>query len=606
MNTRIWLGAAFAFIFTTSSSNADVQRSWAIAEFGEPKFNESMTHWPYANPDAPRGGKIVSGAFGTFDSLSWFLLKGNPAGSIGLTIDSLMTRSSDDLLGRYGLIAEAVEYPDDISWAIFDIHPKARYSDGVAITAQDFKLSFDTIREHGRPFLRSFYRDVESVEVLSERRVKFTFSTRNNMKTLINVAGMTPMPSHYWKDRNIAETTLEPWPSSGPYKVKELEAGRYIVYERVEDYWANELPARKGLFNFDEIRYDYYRDFGVIFEAFKSGDIDFRAENQSKRWATEYEFPAINKGLVKRELLPDRSPQGIQGLLMNTRRAKFSDPRVREGLGLLFDFEWTKKALLFNQYTRTNSYFPNSDYGASGKPKPEELAILNPFKDELPKAVFEKAFEPSKTDGSGRIRSQLRQALRLFKAAGWRVKGGKLVDAAGQQMSIEILLVQPDFERLLSPYIENLKRAGINAALRIVDTSQYENRTDNFDFDMINIRFNFFPPPGAELRSFYGSKGADEPGTANMAGIRIDAVDKIVEQVISAPDLDTLKVYTRALDRILLFGHYIIPQWHNAHYRIAYWDRFARPERAATYGTGFPQTWWIDESLDAKLTQIKR
>ena len=247
MNTRIWLGAAFAFVFITTSSSADVLRSWAIAEFGEPKFNESMTHWPYANPDAPRGGKIVSGAFGTFDSLSWFLLKGNPAGSIGLTIDSLMTRSSDDLLGRYGLIAEAVEYPTDISWAIFDLHPKARYSDGVAITAQDFKLSFDTIREHGRPFLRSFYRDVESVEVLSERRVRFNFSTRNNMKTLINVAGMTPMPSHYWKGRNIAETTLEPWPSSGPYKVKELEAGRYIVYERVEDYWANELPARKGL-----------------------------------------------------------------------------------------------------------------------------------------------------------------------------------------------------------------------------------------------------------------------------------------------------------------------------------------------------------------------
>lgn len=588
-------------VIAQSDGEADITRSWALTEFGEPVHAETMTHWPYVNPDAPRGGQVVLGAFGTFDNLNPYLLQGSVASSIGLTMDTLMMESGDDLLSVYGLIASHVEYPQDLSWAVFHLRPEARYDDGTAITAADFELTFRTIREHGRPFLRAFYREVEDVEVLDAQRIRFSFSTRGKMKPLINVAGLAPMPRHHWAGRDIASTTLEPWPSSGAYRVSNVDAGRAISYTRVEDYWGEDLPVNRGTSNFDQIRYDYYRDLGVMFEAFKAGRIDFRVENSSKRWATEYDFPAATSGAVQRATPADNSPQGIQGLLMNTRRARFADVRVREALGLLFDFEWTRQALLYDQYTRTSSYFPNSDYGASGPPGPAELALLEPFRSELPAAVFERAFEPPVSDGSGRIRQQIREALGLLRAAGWRLDAGKLVNEAGERMHIELLLVQPDFERLMAPYVANLQRVGIDASIRIVDSSQYENRTNAFDFDMLNVRFNFFPPPGPELRSFYASVEADVPGSGNLAGIRSAAVDALIEGAIAAQDLETLKVHTRALDRVLLWGHYLIPEWHNDVFRIAYWDRFGQPERLPHYGIGFPGTWWLDAQRDAAV-----
>jgi microcin C transport system substrate-binding protein len=587
--------AAYATCANVYASEALPKRH-AISEFGSPKYSRNITHWPYVNTAAPKGGKIVLGAFGTFDSLNPFLLKGNWPTSIGHIGDSLMTRSDDELLTLYGLIAKYAVYPEDKSWIEFELRPEAHYDDGVQITAKDFVLSFDTIRKHGRPFLQSFYRDVESAEALSPTRLKFTFKSRNTMKPLMTVASMSPAPSHYWRDNDISKTSLKPRPSSGAYKFTSIEPGRHLVYGRVENYWGADLPVNRGRYNFDEIRYDYYRDMSVMFEAFKAGDIDFRTERSSKRWATGYDIPAVKEGRIKLTTMPDRMPGGIQALIMNTRRAKFADVRVREGLGLLLDFEWMQKKLLFGQYTRTKSYFPNSDYGAIGKPTEAELKILEPYTAQLPEALLTHAFEPSHTDGTGRNRSQLRKALKLFKAAGLKVDSGKLLDPTGQQMRIEILLVSPVMERLMAPYIQTLKKVGVDASMRIVDSSQYEKRTEDFDFDMINVRSNFFPPPGAELRSYYGSAAAKRLGTANWAGIQNPVVDQLIEKIIDAKDLDSLKAHTRALDRVLLWQHYLIPEWHNDIHRLAFHDKFGYPKRLPHYGTGFPDNWWVAKS----------
>ena len=586
------------------ASGQNITKTWAIAEFGEPLYDDSMEHWPYANPDAPEGGKIVLGAFGTFDSLNPYILKGQWPSGIGLITDSLMTGSADELSTGYGLIAESVEYPEDKSWIIFNLRPEARYHDGTPITAGDFKFAFNTIREHGRPFLKSFYEDVEGVEVLDDHRLKFTFKTRNNMKPLLKVASLSPEPRHYWQDKDITKTYLEPPLSSGAYKIIDVDPGRSITNQRVEDYWAKDLPVNRGFNNIDTIRYDYYRDMEVMFEAFKAGEIDFRAENSSKRWATGYQLPEVDNEQLVVTTLPDNTPSGIQAYFFNLRREPFQDPRVREAIGLLFDFEAIQRTILYGQYKRIKSYFPNSDFGASGPPTPEEIAILEPYRDQLPPEVFEQAFEPPVTDGSGRNRKQLREALRLFKEAGWELQNGKLMKD-GRQMSFEFLTVSPDSERLVAPFIQNLKRAGIDATIRMVDTAQYEVRVDDFDFDVITARLNFFPPPGPELRSYYGSAAADVRGSANMMGIKNPVVDELIEKIINAEDLETLKATTRALDRVLLWNHYLIPQFYNDVYRLAYWNRFGYPERLPKYGTGFPGTWWIDPELDAR-SSIKR
>ena len=585
-----------------AGAQEDVTKTWAIAEFGEPLYEDGFEHWPYANPNASKGGKIVLGAFGSFDSLNTIILKGEWPRTLGLVSDTLMAPSADELSTGYGLIAETVEYPADKSWIVFNLRPEARYHDGVQIVARDFEFAFKTIMEHGRPFLKSFYQDVEGVEVLSDRRLKFTFKSRGSMKPLLKVAGLSPLPRHYWATRDIARTFLEPPLESGAYRIKDLEPGRSITYERVEDYWAKDLPVNRGLNNFDEIRYDYYRELEVMFEAFKAGAIDFWTENSSKRWATGYQIPQVKRGDIVLHTPPDETPGGIQGYFFNLRRDKFKDPRVREAIAALYDFESIRKSLLYNQYARTKSYFPNSDFGASGPPTPEEIAILRPFADRLPPEVLTKAFEPLKTDGTGNIRASLRKALRLFKQAGWKLKSGKLIDPqTGKQLEVEILLVSSGLERLTAPLVENLKRAGIQARIRIVDTAQYQVRVDDFDFDMLSVRLNFFPPPGPELRSYYGSAAASERGSANMAGIQDPVVDRLIEQIVAAEDLETLKATNRALDRVLLWQHYVVPMFHNDTFRLAYWNKFGYPEIMARYSHGFPTSWWIDSALEAKL-----
>ncbi len=600
---RILTALCIALLLTGATAGAqDITRSWAIAEFGEPLHRDVFEHWPYANPDAPKGGRIVLGAFGSYDSLNVYILRGTWASGIGLISDSLMVGSGDELASLYGLIAESVEYPEDKSWIIFNLRPEARFHDGTPIVARDFEFTFNVIREHGRPFLQSFYEEVESVEVLDDHQLKFSFSTRDNMKPLIKIASLSPEPRHYWAERDISRTFLEPPLGSGAYRISNVDPGRSISYERVPDYWGADLPVNRGLHNFDSIRYDYYRDMEVMFEAFKAGEIDFRAENSARRWATGYDIAQVRNDQIVIETLPDENPQGIQAFFFNLRRSQFDDLRTREALGYLFDFEAIQRTVLYGQYARVNSYFPNSDFGVAGQPPPpEEIAILEPYRDQLPPEVFEQDFQPPVSDGSGTIRTQLREALRLFGEAGWELRDGRLMKN-GSQMQIEFLIVSADTERVIAPFIQNLRRVGVNAAIRLVDSAQYERRIDERDFDIITVRLNFFPPPGPELRSYYGSVAADIEGSANMAGIKHPVVDELIEQIIAARDLDTLKATSRALDRVLLWQHYVIPQFYNDAFRIAYWNRFDRPETLPRYGTGFPTSWWLDADKDGRLS----
>ena len=598
------LSAALSSNLHADSHDAETIKSSSMAEFGEPLFDESLTHWPYVNPDAPKGGSIVLGAFGSFDSLNSYILKGEWPRSLGLASDTLMVSSADELAAAYGLLAKSVEYPTDKSWITFTLRPEARFNNGTPITAADIEFSFNTIMQHGRPFLKSFYSEVESVEVLDDYLIKFQFNTTDTMKPLIKVAGLSPLSVDYWKDKDLSKTYLKPGPASGAYYIADVDAGRSITYKRVEDYWGKDLAINKGLSNIDTIRYDYYRDLEVMLEAFKAGEIDFRAENSSKRWATAYDIEQVDASQILLDMPPDNTPQAIQGYFFKTRREPFDDQRVRKAIDLLYDFETIKRTILYNQYTRINSYFPNSDYGSIGPPTAEEVAVLEPYKESLPADVLASEYISPVTDGSGRNRRQLREALGLFNEAGWQLEGGKLMKE-GQQFAIELLLVSPDSQRVAAPFIQNMTKAGIDAKVRIVDSAQYQVRVDDFDFDLISARLNFFPPPGPELRSYYGSAAADERGSANMAGIKNDVADQLIEQIIGADSLELLQVTTRALDRVLLWNNYVIPQFYNAEHRIAFWNRFGRPDTLPKYvsyqGTGFPTGWWVDQDLDAKL-----
>jgi microcin C transport system substrate-binding protein len=542
-----------------------VTRTWAMTEFGEPLYGPDMRHWPYANPDAPKGGSVVLGAFGSFDSLNPYILRGQWPQGIGLIEDSLMTGSGDELSSAYGLIAASAEYPEDKSWIIFNLRPEARWHDGQPITADDFKFAFDTIKQYGRPFLQSYYEDVTGIEVLDPHRLKFSFKTRNSMKPLLTAAQSSPLPRHWWSanGRDITKTTLEPLLGNGAYRIKSIDPGRSITYERVPDYWAADLPVNRGLNNFDQIRYDYYLDETVLFEAFMAGRIDFRQENRVQRWKQSYDIPPVKDGSLIKRVVPDETPRGTQGYIFNLRRPQFQDVRVREAINLLYDFESIQRTLLFGEYKRVKSWFPNSEFGAHGAPDQAELAILEKYKDRVRPEVLTKAYEPPVSDASGNIRNNLREALRLFHEAGWDLKSNRLVNAAGDQMRMEILLANPTLVRVTEPFVQNAKRAGIDASVRVVDTSQYRVRIDDFDFDLLSVGLNFFPPPGAEQRSYFGSAAAGVRGSANVSGIKDPVVDGLIEELIAAKDLPTLAATNRALDRVLLWGWYQIPMWYN-------------------------------------------
>lgn len=572
-----------------------VTKTWAMAECGVPLYADGIEHFPYVNPDAPKGGSITLTEYGTFNTLNPYILQGEewPSG-IGLITDGLMVGSGDEIDSYYGLLAESAEYPADKSWIIFNMRPEARYHDGTPITAGDIKFAFDTIKDHGRPFLQSFYADIESVDVLDDHRVRFNVKTRDNMKPLVIAAGTEPLPRHWWATRDISKPILEPTLGSGPYRIASLEPGRTITFERVDDYWAKDLPVNVGRFNFDTIRYDFYRDDSAEFEAFKAGKADFRTEDSVKRWMTGYDIPQVKDKRIILRTLANESPRGIGGYWINTRRPQFADVRVRRAIGYLYDFETLQRTLLYDKYTRIKSYFPNSEYAASGPPTAEELAILEPFKDQLQPQVMAEAYEPLTTDGSGRIRDSQRKALALFREAGWELKGGKLVSVeTGEQMRVEILTGYPEWERISGVFVNNMRQTGIDASIRLVDSAQWTKRGDDFDFDFMTGRLNFFPPPGPELRSYFKASEASVRGSANLMGIQDPVIDALIEQIIDTKDCEKKTQTTRALDRVLLWGETTVPTFYNDETWVAQWDKFAWPERKPRYGTGFLDTYWM-------------
>ncbi len=574
-----------------------------LSLYGPPKYPADFKHFEYVNPDAPKGGEIRLTTLGGFDNLNPFIIRGEAAAEAGMVFQSLTEGSNDEPFSEYGSLAESIDLAPDRSWVAFTLRPQARFSDNVPVTVEDVIWSFETLRDQGLPHYRLYYANVAKVERIGERTVKFSFSGPANRELPLIIGQLQVLPKHWFSEkRPFGSTTLEPIPGSGPYRVDTVQAGRTIAYRRVENWWAKDLPLNRGRFNFDVIRFDYFRDADVAFEAFKAGAADIRVENSSKNWATGYDVPPVKDGRIVRENIKHQDPQGMQGFVYNTRRPLFSDRTVREALAWLFDFEWTQANIMYGQYARTKSYFSNTELAASGLPGADELKILAPYRGKVPEEVFTAAFDPPKNDGSGNIRANQRVAFEVFRRAGWDLKDGKLVNVkTGQPLSFEFLLDNPTFERIIQPYIRNLNRAGITATIRVVDSAQYQNRLNSFDFDVIVGSYHGSLSPGNEQRNYWTTVAATQDGSLNLAGVRDPVVDELVGKLIAAPDRETLIATTRALDRVLLWGWYVIPQWHNDHHRVAYWNRFGHPATSAKYGLPFEATWWIDPVKDAAL-----
>ena len=588
-----------------AANAAESTTSHALSLFGDVKYPPDFKHFDYVNPDAPKGGTARFAAVGSYDNLNQFIIKGVPAAGVGGVFDTLMTQSLDEPATEYGLLAESVEVAQDRSWVIYTLRKEARFNDGSPVTPDDVIWTFETLRSKGRPQYRGYYADVGSVEAVGERGVKFILKNNDN-RELPQIIGELPvLPKAWWSTRDFDKTTLEPPLGSGPYKVEAVDPGRSITYRRVADYWGANLPVNRGRNNFDVMRYDYYRDPTVSLEAFKAGQYDFRMENSSKDWATGYDGPGLKEGLIKKEQIPNSLPTGMQSFAYNTRRPFFQDPRLRRALDYAFDFEWSNKTLFYGAYTRTESYFSNSDLASSGLPGEAELAVLEKFRGKIPDAVFTTPYREPKTDGSGNIRDNLREALRLLKEAGWSVKGDRLVnDKTGAPLEFEMLLDNPQFERVVLPFAQNLKRLGVEMKVRTVDSAQYQKRMDDFDYDMAIVGFGQSLSPGNEQRDYWGSKAADEPGSRNLLGVRDPVVDALVDLVIAASDRADLIAKTRALDRVLLNSHYVIPNWHIRDFRVAYWSKFLRPSVNPPYGIAL-NAWWIDPAKEASVEARK-
>ena len=587
--------AAVAYAMTTPG----------MSLFGDLKYPPDFKHFDYVNPDAPKGGTMRLAAIGTYDTLNPYVVKGVPAAGIGQIFDTLTASAEDEPGSEYGLVAEKIELAPDRLSVLYTIRNEARFHDGTPMTPDDVIWTFETLRAKGHPSYRSYYGDVTKVEKEGGRGVRFSFKSADN-RELPQILGQMPVLSKaYWSGRDFEKTTLDPPLGSGPYKIESLDPGRSITYRRVADYWAADLPVNKGRHNVDTIRYDYYRDATISLEAFKAGQYDVKLENSSKDWATGYDSPAVREGLIKKAEIPNQLPSGMQGFAYNLRRPLFQDPRVREALAYGFDFEWSNKNLFYDAYTRTRSYFDNSELAATEAPQGEELKILEKFRGQVPDRVFTTEYDPPKYDGSGNIRDGLRAALKLLKEAGWTFKGEKLVnDETGQPFEFEVLLDNPQFERIVLPFAKNLERMGITARVRTVDPAQYQKRMDTFDYDMTVAVFPQSLSPGNEQREYWGSKAADEEGSRNLLGIRSPVIDDLVEELVRAPDRPSLIAHTHALDRVLQYGYYLIPHYHIAKFRVALWDKFRRPAISPKYAVGM-DTWWIDRTAEQSVEAKK-
>jgi len=565
----------------------------AITLYNEaPKYPADFKHFDYVNPDAPKGGILRSAGFGGFDSLNPFISKGVPADDIGLIYDTLARQGLDEPFTEYGLIAGKIEKAPDNSWVRFYLRPEAKFNDGHPVRADDVVFSFDTLIKDGSPLYRSYYADVDQVVAENPLTVLFKFKHTNNRELPLIIGQLPVLPKHWWATRDFSKGNLEVPLGSGPYKVVEVKPGRSVRYERVKDYWGKDLPVNKGFYNFDKLSTDYYRDNTVALEALKAGAFDFWQEMAAKNWATAYDVPAVREGRLIKEEIPNGNPQGMQGFIFNLRKPMFQDVRVRQALSLLLDFEWTNKQLFFGMYTRTKSYFDNSDMGSRGLPSEAELKILDPLRDKLPASLFTDEFKLPVTDGSGIIREQQRKAFQLLKDAGWKIVGDKMVDTEGKPVTIEFLLAQTEFERVLLPFKRNLADIGINLEIRRVDVSQYITRRRSRDYDMIVGSFPQSSSPGNEQRDYWTSSAADRPGSYNLIGLKDPAVDTLVDGLINADSRQSLIDHTRALDRALLWGYYVIPNWHIKTWRLAYWDHLGHPDKTPLYDIG-TMTWWV-------------
>ncbi|MAS67679.1 MAG: hypothetical protein CMK82_12915 [Pseudomonadales bacterium] len=565
-----------------------------------PRYPADFSHFEYVNPDAPKGGTLRLSGFGGFDSLNPYISRGTSADQLGLIYDTLTFHALDEPFTEYGLVAESMEKADDGSWVRFTLRPEARFHDGVAITADDVVFTFNTLIEHGAPFYRAYYGDVDRVVADNPQSVTFHFKHTGNRELPLVLGQLPVLPKHYWQGRDFSKGSLEPPLGSGPYRIGQVRPGRSISFERVEDYWAKDLPVMRGFYNFDTVVVDYYRDGNVTLEAFKAGQFDFNQEMAAKNWATGYASPALDAGQIVKEEIPNNNTQGMQGFVFNLRKPYFQDARVRQAITLLFDFEWSNATLFHNAYTRTSSYFDNSELAARGEPDASELALLEPLRDQLPAAVFGPAWVPPKTDGSGAIREQRRTAYALLKDAGWQIVDDQLVNADGEPLQFEFLLVQPEFERVLLPFKRNLASLGITMELRRVDVSQYINRLRSREFDMVVTGFGQSNSPGNEQREYWHSSSADNPGSRNLMGLKDPAVDALVEGLVQADSRESLITHTHALDRALRSLHLLVPNWYTSVYRVAYWNKFGHPATPPKYDMGL-FTWWVDPDKEARL-----
>jgi microcin C transport system substrate-binding protein len=575
-----------------------------IASIGQPALPPGFAAFPYVNPSAPKGGSVTLAAIGSFDNFNPFILRGTATEAVGQVWDTLLRANADEPASAYGLLAESVVVAPDKKSVTFTLRPEAKFQDGTPVTAEDVKWTFETLLSQARPYYKAYYADVDHVTTQGERAVTFVFKTDQNRELPMILGEMPVLPEHWWKGRDFSTPLTDPPLGSGPYKVGDFAFGRSITLDRVPNYWGANLPTAKGLSNFDHITTEYFRDATVAMEAFKAGQIDYRMENIAKNWATSYDFPAVQKGLVKKEEVAEHLPAGMQGFAMNTRRPIFADPRVRQAMDWAFDFEWMNKALFYGAYTRSNSYFANSDLASSGVPQGGELALLEPFRKDLPPEVFTTPFTLPVTDGSGNNRKELAQALRLLREAGWEVKDRKLVNAQGQPFAFTILLADPTYERVALPYVQNLEKLGMQVSVRTVDPSQYQKLTDDFDYDMTMMLWPESEVPGNEQMDFWSCSAAKSEGSSNVSGVCSPAVDALIQKVITASDRQQLLDATHALDRVLLWGWYVVPNWYLSVDRIAYWDKFARPSQPVRTGVVF-NDWWIDPKKDAALTAAK-
>jgi microcin C transport system substrate-binding protein len=603
-------GALAAFAIGPARAQADTPRH-GMSAFGDLKYPADFKHFNYVDPNAPKGGmfshvgssRAYNQNFLTFNSLNSFILKGDAAQGMELTFASLMVRAQDEPDAMYGLAARAVEISEDRLAYRFLMRAGTKFHDGSPLTAHDVAFSLKVLKEKGHPIAHQLLRDFVDAEATDDATVVVRFAPQRARDVPLFVASLPIFSRSYYGSRPFDESTLDVPLGSGPYKVGRFEAGRYIEYERVKDWWGGDLPVSRGLNNFDVVRYEYYRDRDVGFEGFTAKSYLFKEEFTSRIWATRYDFPAVRDGRVKRDIIPDNTPSGAQGWFFNTRRDVLKDKRLREAFIYAFDFEWTNKSIMYGSYERTHSVFQNSTMMAIGKPAADELALLEPFRGRVPDEVFGEPFVPPVSDGSGQDRTQLRKASALLQEAGFAVKDGKRVTPRGDKFSVEFLLDEPSFQPHHMTFIKNLGIIGIDATLRMVDPVQYRKRVDDFDFDLVVQRFSFSSTPGDSLRSYLSSQAAALKGSQNLAGIADPVIDALIDRIVAADDRQSLETACKALDRVIRSGRYWIPHWYKASHWLAYWDVFGRPATKPRYARGIPETWWYDGDKAARLEQ---